>query len=88
MTVTVTFERGPRRGVWGARFRRVGSGVTHLARRLTTPHKLAVSNLARMPLFLGGAGCVDFAAFHVNHGVGWLVTGLSLILIEHMAADE
>lgn len=88
MTVTVTFERGPRRGVMAARLKAAGTAVGRFAQRAVKPHKLAVANLANMPLFLAGTGMVDFAAFHAGHGVGWLVTGLSLILIEHMAADE
>lgn len=88
MSLTITVERGPRRGVWGARFRRAGAAVAQLSRRMVKPHRLAVENLTKMPMFLLGTGCVDFAAFHLSHGVGWLVTGLSLILVEHMAADE
>ncbi len=41
-----------------------------------------------MPLTLIGTGCVDFSAFHVSHGLGFLVSGLSLYLVEHMIADD
>ena len=88
MAVTITFERGPRRGVLAGRLKRAGMAVAFLAQRAVKPHRLALAKLAEMPLFLLGASGVDFAAFHLNHGVGWLVTGLSLILVEHMAADE
>lgn len=88
MTVTITLERGPRRGVLAGRLKRAGAAVTALVRQTVKPHRLAVAKLAEMPLFLLGTSGVDFAAFHLNHGVGWLVTGLSLILIEHLAADE
>lgn len=40
-----------------------------------------------MPLALLGTACIDFAAFHW-HVLGWLVTGVSLWLIEHMIADD
>ena len=88
MTVTITLERGPHRGRLAARLKRAGTAVATLAQRAVKPHRLALAKLGEMPLFLLGTSGVDFAAFHLNHGVGWLVTGLSLILIEHMAADE
>lgn len=56
--------------------------------RVLTPHKAALGNLAHMPLTVIGAGCIDFAAFHLAHGWGWLVTGLSLVVIELAIADE
>lgn len=52
------------------------------------PPKAAVSKLADIPLTVAGLACVDFAAFHLAHGWGWLVTGLSLLLLEFMASDE
>jgi hypothetical protein len=41
-----------------------------------------------MPLAVAGTGFIDFAAFHVNHGVGWLVLGVSLWIVEHLVADD
>ena len=53
-----------------------------------TPHKAALGRLADIPLTVAGIGCIDFAAFHIAHGWGWLVTGASLILLEHLIADD
>ncbi len=58
------------------------------ARRLLTPHKAALRNLAGIPLTVLGAGSIDFAGFHIAHGWGWLVTGVSLVVLEHLIADE
>lgn len=41
-----------------------------------------------MPLTVLGISAVDFASFHYVHMIGWLVTGLSLIAVEHLIADE
>lgn len=45
-------------------------------------------NLVHMPLSVLGTASVDFAAFHVNHGIGWFVTGASLFVLERMIADD
>lgn len=75
---------------WGfARFAGAASrAVSGAVRKVLVPHKAALRNLADIPLTAAGAGCIDFAAFHVAHGWGWLVTGVSLVLIEHLIADE
>ena len=52
------------------------------------PHKAALANLKDMPLTVLGVAGVDFAAFHYVHMIGWLVTGISLIVVEHIIADE
>lgn len=41
-----------------------------------------------MPLTVIGAGCGDFAAFHISHGWGWLAVAASLVVVEHLIADE
>ena len=56
--------------------------------RLLKPARPALANLAAMPLHVAGLGCIDFAAFHLAHGWGWLVMGASLIWAEHVLADE
>lgn len=79
---------------WRVRHRRsfhvpaVVSTLAAFAARLVAPHRPALANLASMPLTAAGFGLVDFAAFHIAHGWGWLVTGLSLVLLEHLIADE
>lgn len=52
------------------------------------PPKAVISKLLDIPLTVLGVACVDFAAFHLAHGWGWLVTGLSLIALEFMVSDE
>lgn len=56
--------------------------------RAVTPHRAALANLKDMPLTVLGTGSVDFAAFHYVHMIGWLVTGVSLFVVEHVIADE
>ena len=56
--------------------------------RLLRPARPALANLAAMPLHVAGLGCIDFAAFHLAHGWGWLTVGASLIWLEHVLADE
>ena len=53
-----------------------------------TQHKASVKRLSEIPLTVTGIAFIDFAAFHVAHGLGWLVTGISLLILEHLIADE
>lgn len=55
--------------------------------RLVSPHKNSLRNLSQIPLTATGVGFMDFAAFHLAHGWGWLVTGISLVIVEHIIAD-
>lgn len=59
-----------------------------LAVAFLSPAKASVKNLVSMPFSVAGLACVDFAAFHLAHGWGWLVTGISLLILEHMIADD
>jgi hypothetical protein len=76
----------------GPAVRRIGSVVSgvllSVVRVVAAPHKASLARLWDIPLTVTGAGFVDFAAFHVAHGWGWLVTGLSLVVIEHLISDE
>ena len=85
---TVTIPAG---SPWHVRARAVLSivagTIATVAGNAVTPHKAAIRRLADIPLTVLGAGCIDFAAFHLAHGWGWLVTGISLILLEHLIAD-
>jgi len=85
VTAAIPAER-PRRS---ARVLRAVLGTAKgLAVRAVTPHKASLSRLADMPLTALGTAGINFAAFHVGHGWGWLVTGVSLIVVEHLIADE
>lgn len=55
---------------------------------MVKPHKAALSNLARIPLTLLGTGCIDAGVIHANLTAGLIVTGLSLLVVEHIVADE
>jgi hypothetical protein len=75
--------------------RRVAGVLNHLLRFVTvvsgaviTPHKSSVKNLAGIPLAVAGTGFIDFSAFYVNHAVGFLVLGLSLWLLDHLADGD
>jgi hypothetical protein len=74
------------RSPWRA-LRRLRNMAGNVASAVVTPHKASVRRLADRPLSVLGTGGIDFAAFHVNHGVGWLVLGVSLWVIEHLIAD-
>lgn len=64
------------------------STIVMLAKLLVSPHKAAFANLRSIPLTVAGIGCIDYAAFHIGSGWGWLVTGVSLMVLEHMIADD
>lgn len=68
--------------------RSVLRAVKAAAVKVASPHRAALANLKDMPLTLAGAACVDFAAFHYIHMIGWVVTGVSLVVLEHAIADE
>lgn len=76
----------------GPAARRIGSFVTGVlltsVAALVAPHRASLARLWDIPMTVLGTAFVDFAAFHVAHGWGWLVTGLSLIVVEHLIADE
>lgn len=62
--------------------------LTAVIRKAVTPHKASIANLKAVPLTVAGTGCIDYAAFHLGGGWGWLATGASLILLEHIIADS
>ena len=65
-----------------------GSAVRFVTKAAVKPHRAALANLLHMPLTVAGVSVIDFAAFHIGHGWGFLVTGVSLIVLEHVIADE
>lgn len=86
----VTDAPGTRdRGRWLRKARELTGTVAKTVGRVAlTPHKASLLRLTEMPLSVIGYGLADFAAFHVDHGVGWLATAVSLIVIEHLIADD
>ena len=55
---------------------------------LARPARAPLANLASIPLHVAGLGCIDAAAFAGNTIAGLVVTGISLIWLEHVIADE
>lgn len=62
--------------------------LRQFASRLVRPHRAALANLAQIPLTVAGIGCFDAGVFVANLIAGLMVTGLSLVLLEHLIADE
>ena len=67
---------------------RVASSISRVARKMYAPHKGAIENLMSVPLTVLGTASIDFAAFHISHGWGWLILGVSLIILEAIIANE
>lgn len=90
MAVSVDGRTRPARIPAAARsgVRAAASHLATLARRAVTPHRAALTNLADIPLTAAGTGCIDYAAWHLGTGWGWLVTGISLLVLEHLIADD
>lgn len=78
--------------VVGHRLRGAARSVVRVVKsavvKAATPHRAALANLKDIPLTVLGIASVDFAAFHYIHMIGWLVTGVSLVVLEHLIADE
>lgn len=66
----------------------VAVAVSMTVALLLSQHTASLKRLTEIPLTVAGAACIDFAAFHIGHGWGFLVTGLSLVLIEHLVSDS
>jgi hypothetical protein len=67
---------------------RAWEAVAATTARLVRPHRAALSNLVAIPLTTFGIGCIDTGVFYASFIAGWIVTGLSLIFLEHLIADE
>ncbi len=52
------------------------------------PARPVLANLAASPLTAAGLACVDAGVFTASVTAGWIVTGLSLMVLEHVLADE
>lgn len=56
--------------------------------RFLSPAKPVLKNLASIPLTTAGLGCADAAFWHLGTFWGLLITAVSLVLLEHLIADE
>lgn len=67
--------------------RRVIPPLRQLLTRLA-PVVPVLKNLVSIPLTVAGIGCIDCGVFLANTIAGFIVTGLSLMWLEHLLADE
>ncbi len=56
--------------------------------RILNLAKPVLANLASIPLTVAGTACIDIGVFTANVVAGWIVTGISLVILEHLLADE
>jgi hypothetical protein len=70
------------------RIRRYAAVARRALARATTPVTGLAGRLAEIPLTVAGIGCIDAAAFVGDTIAGLVVTGLSLMAIEYVIADE
>ncbi len=68
--------------------RRIAAAARRALTRVTTPVTGLALKLAEIPLTVAGVGCIDAAAFVGNTIAGLVVTGLSLMAVEYVIADE
>ena len=71
-----------------ADLRRTARRLLARLERLIRPAKAPLRNLAAIPLTALGVLAFDAGVFQWSARVGWMVTGLSLIILEHVIADE
>jgi hypothetical protein len=67
---------------------RVPAVVAGFAGRLIRPARSVLANAAQIPLTIAGLGCIDAGVFTVSLTAGLIATGLTLIGLEHLIADE
>jgi hypothetical protein len=70
---------------WAGRAALAAAGIAKAAVR---PHQASLRRLADIPLTAAGTVFIDFAGFHISHGWGWLILGASLVVLEHLIADD
>lgn len=49
--------------------------------------KPVLVNLVSIPFTVAGIGCIDTGVFLASRIAGWIVTGVSLVVIESLIAD-
>lgn len=75
-------------GGQATRRRRFGAAARRALARATAPATPLLAKLAEIPLTVAGIGCIDAAAFVGDTIAGLVVTGLSLIGLEYLLADD
>ena len=74
--------------VAGDRLRALGRAARRFWSRVTAPARPALGNLAKIPLTFAGLGCISAGFFALSTVAGLFAAGVTLILLEHMIADE
>lgn len=70
---------------------RTSAVMTHARKffaKILSPARPALLNLVSIPLTVAGIGFIDTGVFIASTVAGWIVTGVSLLVLEHMIADE
>lgn len=68
--------------------RRYAAAARRALARATAPVTHLAVKLAEIPLTVAGIGCIDAAAFVGDTIAGLVVTGLGLMALEYVIADE
>lgn len=88
MASTVAQVTQPGRLRLGDRRRRAAAWARGALRRAAAPVKAPAAALVQIPLTVAGIGCIDAAAFLGCTIAGLVVTGLSLLALEALIADD
>jgi hypothetical protein len=66
----------------------VGVWIAAAAGRLLCPVKPVLRNLASIPFTVAGWACIDVGVFQAGTVAGFIVTGVTLMVLEHQIADQ
>lgn len=64
--------------------KKYASSLTGFAKSYAT----SIKSMRSIPLTIAGMGCIAYSAFFLATGVGFLVLGIGLIVLEYLIADE
>jgi hypothetical protein len=76
--------QGTLRGLPARWYRPLHSFLTRTKR---APASSVLVRAFQMPLTLAAYGCIDYGVFTANTIAGWIVTGISLMVLELQLAD-
>jgi hypothetical protein len=72
----------------GRNYRGLWNRLVGHARQIVSHASPVLRNLFSMPLSVLGYAAIDIGVFRASSIAGWIVTGLSLIWLEYLIADE
>ncbi len=72
----------------GAARGKLAAGAGRLARRLLSPARPVLANVASIPLTVAGWALISACAFAVSTTLGLGASGVILMVLEHQIADE